>query len=96
MTGLNKTLAGICSVAFVAVGVGILASSGLALPTKTPPLRLLFAGIALLLGSSPLSPGLICLALTGDRLQPRSRFTTLALGFGMALIGAAFLLAPKF
>ena len=96
MTTLNKLFVAVFGVALTAVGLSILWSGNVTLPTRTPPLRFEFTGLPLaLLGGSLLLIGLMSLALVRSILQAQSRVTYGLIYLGMAMLGLAFLLAPK-
>lgn len=96
MTTLNKLFVAVFGAALTAVGLSILWSGNVTLPSRTPPLRVEFTGLPLaLLGSSPLLVGLMSLALVRGVLKPQSRVTYALTYLGMAMLGLAFLLAPK-
>jgi hypothetical protein len=82
--------------ALAGLGVVVLLSGGIALPTREPPRQFHFSGVSLwLLGLSPLIAGLVCMSLARGRLSRESPTTRWALGASMAALGLAFLLAPK-
>lgn len=82
--------------ALAALGLVVLFRGGVALPTREPPQQFHFSGVSLwLLGMSPLIAGLVCMGLARGRLSRESPTTRWALGASMAVLGLAFLLAPK-
>ncbi len=77
-------------------GLGLFFSGGIALPTRTPPLQFRFSGVPLLLlGTSALLWGGVCLAIAFRRLDRTSRVTRVLVGMGIALVALSFGLAPK-
>jgi hypothetical protein len=96
MTTQSRITVALFGAALAAVGLGILLSGSVSLPTKTPPLRFQFSGLSLLLlGGSPLLLGVVSLALCRGSLDTASRVTFSMIGVGMAMLGLAFVLAPK-
>jgi hypothetical protein len=96
VTLLNKLLVVLFGVALVGVGLGLLSSGSVSLPTKTPPLRFQFTGPSLLLlGGSPLLLGVLSLALARGSMKRDSRVTYCCVATGMAMLGLAFIIAPK-
>jgi hypothetical protein len=97
VTGLNKTIVFLFGASLALLGLGILFSGGVTVPTRSPPVRLHFSGLSLLLlGGSPLALGVMCIALARGHLGSDSRATHLVISAGTAMLGIAFFLAPKF
>lgn len=71
-------------------------TGGLSLPTRHPPVRFHFSGWALaLLGAAPAVSGSVLLALATERLDRESPLTRGLLFAAMAVLGLAFVLAPR-
>jgi hypothetical protein len=78
------------------LGLYILLSGGVSLPTRQPPKQFHFRGLSLfLLGMSPLVAGLLSLALARGVVHRESRFTQFAIGTSIIALGLAFVLATK-
>lgn len=82
--------------ALTLLGLVILFSGGLSLPTRSPSTHFRFAGTALLLlGASPLLAGASALAIAfklAERDAPAVRW---AIGAAMVALALAFVIAPK-
>jgi hypothetical protein len=96
VTSLNRIVVLSFGAALTALGLGMLLSGGLSLPTRSPPLRFHFTGMSLLLlGGSPLLLGVVMLAIARGSLDSASPVTRGLLGAGIVLLALAFLAAPK-
>lgn len=96
MAPLNKTLLYLLGAGLAVLGVGLLISGGMTLPTRSPPVRFHFSGLSLvLLGGSPLVLGATLLALGRGKLAADARATQVAVGVAIALTGLAFAVATK-
>lgn len=96
MSNLTKFTFSAFGAALVAVGLFVLFSGGLSLPTRQPSVRFHFGGPSLsLLGLSPLALGLLSLSIVRGTVHQESRTTQLILGFGIVSLGLAFALASK-
>jgi hypothetical protein len=97
VTALNKTIVFLFGASLALMGLGLLFSGGVTVPTRSPPVRFHFSGLSLiLLGGSPLALGVMSIALARGDLGSDSRATQLAISAGIAMLGIAFFLAPKF
>ena len=97
MSLFSKLIAIAFGICLAVVGLAVLFSDGLTLPTRWPPEAFHFSGLSLLLlGASPVVLGLTSLALAFQALHRDSRSTWWAIGVSMGMLGLAFLLAPKF
>lgn len=93
---IGKIVAGLCGLALIVVGVAVLASGGLSLPTRDPSVGFRFGGMALLLlALARMLEGGVVLALARGRLARDGRWTRGLLVAAMAAVAAAFVLAPK-
>ena len=80
--------------ALVLLGLFILFSGGIALPTRQPSAQLHFRGVALMcLGLSPLVAGGTVIAIARERLDRESRTVHLAIVVSTGALGLALLLA---
>lgn len=96
MSGLPKFMVVFCGTALALLGLFILFSGGVSLPTRQPPRQFHFSGLSLLfLGFSPLVAGITSLAVAHGLVQRESRATQLAIVVSLATLGAAFLAAHK-
>ena len=78
------------------LGLLVLFSGGVSLPTRHPPRRFHFSGLSLLLLSlPPLVVGLLSLAVARGYLQRESRAARHAVGISIICLGLAFALAHK-
>ncbi|MBI5333911.1 MAG: hypothetical protein HZB72_04885 [Burkholderiales bacterium] len=83
--------------AAVLLGLGLLATGALTLPTRHPPVALHFSGPALLLlAATPMLVGTLLLALGSGRLQRQAPVARLLAGVAIAAVALALLLAPRY
>jgi hypothetical protein len=96
VTPLSKTIVYLFGAGLVVLGVGLLISGGLTLPTRSPPVRFHFSGASLvLLGGGPLVLGVTLIALARGNVAGSSRTLQLAIGVGIGLLGLAFAVVAK-
>jgi hypothetical protein len=82
--------------ALALLGLYVLFSGGVSLPTRQPARQFHFRGVSLLLlGLSPLVAGLLSLAIARAVVHLESRATQFAIGISIASLGLAFFLAHK-
>lgn len=92
----GKIVAQLCGVALIVLGVVLLASGGVSLPTRTPSVSFRFGGFALLLlALAPALAGGAILGLARGRLARDSGWTRGLLFAAMAAVALAFVIAPK-
>jgi hypothetical protein len=96
MSKLASALVLCAGLVLVLLGVAVLFSGGLALPTRHPPVQFHFKGLSLmLLALAPMAAGCTLIALVQRWLNRDSAATRVALGVSMAAAGLAFVLASK-
>ncbi len=96
MFTLSKLAVILFGSALALLGLFVLLSSGVSLPTRHPPRQFHFSGFSLfLLGLSPLVAGLLSLAIARGSVHRESKATQLAIGISIVSLGLAFILAPK-
>lgn len=96
MSTLSRVLVLMFGAGLALLGVVILFSGGLSLPTRSPPTQFRFSGLTLLLlGASPLAAGATALAIAFDLAHRESRAVRSALAAAIVALGLAFVLAPK-
>ncbi len=81
---------------FAVTGLALLASGGIDLPTRRPPVAFRFSGVPLLLlALSPLAAAAVSLGIGSGRLARDGRPTQVLIVVAIVSLGAAFLMAPK-
>lgn len=96
MSNLSKLAVILFGSALALLGLLILLSGGVALPTRHPPRQFHFSGLSLfLLGVSPLVAGLLSLAIARGAVHRESKVTQLAIGISIFSLGLAFIVASK-
>ncbi len=97
MSVLTKLAIVVFGISLALVGVFVLLSGGVTLPTRQPPRQFHFGGLSLfLLGVSPLVAGITTLAIARGDLHRESKATQIAVGVSIAVLGLAFMLAGKY
>lgn len=92
-----RTLLLLAGAAAVLLGLGLLATGTLTLPTRHPPVAFHFSGPALLLlAAAPMLVGTLLLALGSGRLQRQAPAARLLVGAAIAAVALAFVLAPRY
>ncbi|RYF80948.1 MAG: hypothetical protein EOO29_12170 [Comamonadaceae bacterium] len=96
MSNFSRLLILAFGLLLVCAGLGLWLTGGMSLPTRHPPVRFHFSGLALLLvGSAPAVSGGVLLALGMQKLDREAPATRGLLFAAMALLALAFVLAPK-
>ena len=94
MSGISKFAALVFGTAMVVLGVFIMLSDSVSLPTRQQLHELQFSGFSLFfLGLSPLSAGLLSLALTFGYLHRESRYTQTGIIISIAALILSLVLA---
>lgn len=97
VSALTKLAIVAFSVSLALVGLFVLLSGEVTLPTRQPPRQFHFGGLSLfLLGASPLVAGITTLAVARGNLHRESSATQIAVGVSIAALGLAFVLARKY
>lgn len=96
MSNLSKLAVTLFGSALALLGLFVLLSGGVSLPTRQPPRQFHFSGLSLfLLGLSPLIAGLLSLVIARGSVHGESKATQFAIGISIASLGLAFVLASK-
>jgi hypothetical protein len=96
MNSLSRWIVMILGAGLAGLGLVVIFSEGVSLPTQYPPTRYHFAGASLfLLGAAPLMLGSLALMLEFGILSRADRATYGCIGMGVAMLWLAFLLASK-
>ncbi len=95
MSNLSKLAVILFGTAMALLGLFILLSGGVSLPTRQPPRQFHFSGLSLfLLGLSPLVAGLLSLAIARGSVPRESKATQVAIGLSILSLLLALVMAP--
>jgi hypothetical protein len=95
MPTLTKLIALLFGVIMVGLGLFAFFSPDVTLPTRQPPIQFHFSGLSrFLLGLSPLSAGLISIAIALGKVHGESRTSHVAIGISIISMMLAIVLAP--
>lgn len=95
MSSLSKPVVILFGAALVLLGLFILFSGGVSLPTRQPPRHFHFSGFSLfLLGLSPLVAGLLSLAGAGGWVRQESKAAQWGIGISILSLILALVMAP--
>lgn len=97
MSGALRVLLAAAGAGALLLGLGLLASGGMTLPTRHPPVAFHFSGLALgLLALAPVLVGSLLLALASGRLRRDTPAARRWAGAAIAAVALAFVLAPRY
>jgi len=95
MSNLAKLAVILFGAAMALLGLFILLSGGVSLPTRQPPRQFHFSGFSLfLLGLSPLVAGLLSVAIARGSVHRESRATQVVIGVSILSLLLALVMAP--
>ena len=95
MSNLSKLAVILFGTAMALLGLFILLSGGISLPTRQPPQQFHFSGFSLfLLGLSPLVAGLLSVAIARGSVHRESKATQVAIGLSILSLLLALVIAP--
>lgn len=95
MPNLTKLVALSFGAIMVALGLFIFFNAEISLPTRQPPVQFHFTGLSrLMLGLSPMSAGLISIAIALGKVHGESRTSHVAIGISIISMMLAIVLAP--